>query len=108
MRNAIIYIDVDLTLVDHNGREIEGAAEMVRELGRQDSRLYLWSTAGKKYCEQVATQLGIYELFEGFAAKPDIVIDDMPGTCTNPFVYNPNDYENLTDLTRNLIDKYID
>jgi len=28
------------------------------------------------------------ELFEGFTAKPDIVVDDMPSTCLTPFVYN--------------------
>ena len=29
-------------------------------------------------------------MFEGFAAKPDIIIDDMPGTALNPFVFDVN------------------
>ena len=34
-----------------------------------------------EYCRKVAEGNGITELFEGFSAKPDIVIDDMGDVC---------------------------
>ena len=108
MKNVVIYIDVDLTLIDVNGQEIEGAVEMVKQLSKEDTRLYLWSTAGQEYCIKVSKRLGIYELFEGFGAKPDIVIDDMPKTCTEPFIFNPYDYEKLSDVAKNIINRHID
>lgn len=108
MKNITIYIDVDLTLIDHNGEIIDGAVNMVRKLSEEDTRLYLWSTAGKEYCENVAKRLDIYNLFEGFGAKPDIIIDDMPATCLEPFVFNPNDSDSLAELTDDLIKKHID
>jgi len=40
MRNAVIYIDVDLTLIDHNGKIIEGAIEMIQTLSEKDVQLY--------------------------------------------------------------------
>lgn len=108
MKNAVIYIDVDLTLIDHNGNILEDAVEMVCKLSKEDTRLYLWSTAGKEYCEKVARRYSIYDLFEGFGAKPDIIIDDMPETCTEPFVFNPYDFESLAKLTEQLTEKHID
>lgn len=108
MRNAVIFIDVDLTLIDYNGDIIDGAIEMVKALGEKNTQLYLWSTAGKEYCINVAKNYGIDHLFEGFCSKPDIIVDDMPQTCTDPFVFNPNSFESLTELTKSLINNHID
>ncbi len=36
------------------------------------------STAGRKHAEIQASIHGLTEMFEGYAAKPDIIIDDMP------------------------------
>jgi len=41
-----------------------------------DCHLFLWSTAGADYCRKVAHLNGLTGFFEGFTAKPDIVIDD--------------------------------
>jgi hypothetical protein len=50
----------------------------------------------------------VTDLFEGYAAKPDIVIDDMPGTAQAPFVYNVHDEESWQSLAERIIDKHID
>lgn len=47
----------------------------------------------RRFCEadywrKVATLHGLAGLFEGFSAKLDIVIDDMPSMCISPFVYD--------------------
>jgi hypothetical protein len=51
---------------------------------------------------------GIADLFEGFSAKPDIVIDDMPGTCVAPFVYNLGREGGWLELATGIIEKHID
>jgi hypothetical protein len=48
------------------------------------------------------------DLFEGFTAKPDIVVDDMPSTCVAPFVFNVQEEESWPALARRIIDKHVD
>jgi hypothetical protein len=48
------------------------------------------------------------DLFEGFAAKPDIIIDDMPGTALNPFVFDVNAESSWPSLVDKIIRKHID
>src|SRR5687767_14225104 len=88
MKNANIFVDVDMTLVDANGRILPGAVDGLLALRAAGCHLFLWSSCGAEYCRKVAEANRIVELFEGFSAKPDIVIDDMPGTCVAPFVYD--------------------
>src|SRR5687767_7124794 len=88
MKNANVFVDVDLTLVDQNGRILAGAVEGLKALREAGCHLFLWSSCGAEYCRKVAEGNRITELFEGFSAKPDVVIDDMPGTCVAPFVYD--------------------
>ena len=48
------------------------------------------------------------EMFEGFSAKPDIIIDDMPGTVLNPFVFDVNAEKSWPTLADRIIQKHID
>ena len=60
-----------------------------------------------EYCWAVAEANGLTELFEGFSAKPDIVIDDMPSTCVAPFVYDVRE-EGWEELAKNIVEKHAD
>lgn len=108
MKNANVFVDVDLTLVDANGKLLEGARDGLRRLKDEGCHLFLWSTCGAEYCRKVAALHGLIELFEGFAAKPDIVIDDMPSTCVTPFVYNVQQEASWPELVERIIQKHVD
>jgi phosphoglycolate phosphatase-like HAD superfamily hydrolase len=108
MKNANIFIDVDLTLVDANGNLLEGAREGLSALKAAGCHLFLWSTGGTDYCRKVAERHRLADLFEGFAAKPDIVVDDMPSTCVPPFVYNVQQEASWPTLARRIIEKHVD
>ena len=108
MKNANVFVDVDLTLVDANGRIFAGAVEGLQKLKAAGCHLFLWSSCGAEYCRKVAAANGIAELFEGFSAKPDIVIDDMPGTCVAPFVYDVGREGGWGELAGRILDKHVD
>lgn len=108
MKNANIFIDVDLTLVDANLKILPGAREALERLHTEGCHLFLWSTAGADYCRKIAEIHQVSHLFEGFTAKPDIIIDDMPGTCAAPFSYNVNDQPSWPTLAELIIQKHID
>jgi hypothetical protein len=108
MKNANVFIDVDLTLVDAGGRLLEGAREGLQRLKDKGCHLFLWSTCGADYCRKVAKLHGLAEMFEGFAAKPDIVVDDMPSTCVSPFVYNVQQETSWPDLAERIIKRHLD
>jgi hypothetical protein len=108
MKNANIFVDVDLTLVDHNQNLISGAREALQRLVDRGCHLFLWSTAGQKYAEGIAARHHLTDLFEGFAAKPDIIVDDMPATVLKPFVFNPNQEESWESMVDGILKKHID
>ena len=108
MKNANVFIDVDLTLVDANGRLLDGAREALKRLRHAGCHLFLWSSCGADYCRTIAGIHGLTELFEGFTAKPDILIDDMPSTCVSPFVYNVQQEDSWQALVERIIEKHID
>jgi hypothetical protein len=108
MKNANVFVDVDLTLVDANGKLLDGAREGLERLKAEGCHLFLWSTCGVEYCRKVAALHKLTDLFEGFAAKPDIVIDDMPSTCVSPFVYNVQEELSWPKLAERIIDRHID
>ncbi len=108
MKNANIFVDVDLTLVDANGRLLNGARESLQQLQTAGCHLFLWSSGGAEYARKVAERHGLTGLFEGFAAKPDIVIDDMPATAQAPFVYSFNDDVSWSSLTEDILRRHID
>ena len=108
MKNANVFVDVDLTLVDTNRKLLPGAREALMRLKDAGCHLFLWSSVGADYCRKVAEAHQITDLFEGFTAKPDIVIDDMPSTCVAPFVYNVQQEESWPALARRIVEKHID
>jgi len=107
MKNANIFVDVDLTLVDANGKLLEGAREALQKLREKGCHLFLWSTCGAEYCRKVAALHRFTDFFEGFTAKPDIVIDDMPSTCTGAFIYDVRQ-DSWPKLAERIIEKHID
>lgn len=108
MKNANVFVDVDLTLVDSQGRLITGAREALLRLKDRGCHLFLWSTVGMEYAKSTAKRLKLEDLFEGYVSKPDIIIDDMPGTVLNPFVFNPNDETSWDTLVDRLLTKHVD
>ncbi len=108
MKNANIFVDVDLTLVDASQNLLPGAREALERLKEEGCHLFLWSSCGVDYCRKVAGLHGMTDLFEGFCAKPDIVIDDMPSTCASPFSYNVQQEASWQALAERIIDKHID
>jgi len=107
MKNANVFVDVDLTLVDANGSLLEGAREALQRLKDAGCHLFLWSTAGVDYARSVAARHQLMPLFEGFAAKPDIVIDDMPSTATAPFVFNVQEEPSWKALCDKIIARHL-
>ena len=108
MKNANVFVDVDLTLVDSNGKLLDGAREALQRLRDQGCHLFLWSTGGADYCRKVAQLYGMTELFEGFTAKPDILIDDMPSTCVTKLIYDVRQEKSWSALADRIIDKHLD
>lgn len=88
MRNVNVFVDVDLTLVDHLGVLLPNAVEAIQILYDGGCHLFLWSTGGAAYCRQVAERADITHLFEAFLPKPDIYIDDMPSTIFNGLLFD--------------------
>ena len=101
-------MDVDLTLIDANYKLLEEAIEALTKLKDKGCHLFLWSTNGAEYAQKIARLHGLTDLFEGFSAKPDIIIDDMPGTVLNPFVFDVNAEESWPSLADRIIRKHID
>ena len=91
MSNVVIYVDVDLTLVDEMQRLKTNAWEGLLTLREAGCRLILWSTNGGNYCREIAERHEIAPLFEAFLPKPDLYIDDMPATFLNSRVLNVAD-----------------
>ena len=108
MKNANVFVDVDLTLVDANGRLLPGAREALTQLKKRGCHLYLWSTVGVDYARSVAKQHQLDTLFEGYAAKPDIIIDDMPSSAVAPFVYDVRAETSWEALADKILKKHID
>jgi hypothetical protein len=108
MKNANIFVDVDLTLVDANKNVLAGAVEALKKLRDKGCHLFLWSTNGADYARKVAELHKLTDLFESYSAKPDIIIDDMPGTVLNPFVFDVHAESSWTSLADRIIRKHID
>jgi len=108
MKNANIFVDVDLTLVDANGRLLNGALEGLHKLKEKGCHLFLWSSVGAEYARNVAKKHHLTDFFEGFAAKPDIIIDDMPTTAIAPFVFNVQNEISWPIMAERIINKCVD
>jgi phosphoglycolate phosphatase-like HAD superfamily hydrolase len=108
MKNANIFIDVDLTLIDARGRLRDGSIEALQLLKDKGCHLYLWSTCGQEYCQKIAKLNHLESLFEGYAGKPDIIIDDMPSTVLNPFHFDVQCEASWIAMAKKIIDKHLD
>jgi hypothetical protein len=67
MKNVSIYVDVDLTVVDHMGQLLPQAVEGLLTLREAGCRLFLWSTCGADYCRQIAER---YEMTPHSSLSP--------------------------------------
>ena len=108
MKNANIFVDVDLTLVDASQKLLPGATGALARLRDKGCHLFLWSTNGGDYARKIAALHGLTGLFEGFVSKPDIIIDDMPGTALNPFLFDVQDEPSWPALADKILRKHID
>ena len=108
MKNANVFIDVDLTMVDQNGKLLPGVRSGLALLLEKGCHLYLWSTCGVDYCRNTAKAHKLEEFFEGYAAKPDIIVDDMPFTVLNPFHFDVNRDGRWERTAQEILRKHID
>jgi len=108
MKNANIFIDVDLTLVDANKKLLPGAREGLEKLKARGCHLFLWSTNGGEYARQIADLYQLIPYFEGIVSKPDIIIDDMPGTVLNPLVFDVNTESSWPALADRILRQHVD
>ena len=71
-----ICIDVDLTLINENEELLPGAREGLKLFKDKGYELTLWSYGGEDRARAMARKHGLCCFFDGYATKPDIVIDD--------------------------------
>jgi hypothetical protein len=60
------------------------------------------------YAKSMAARHGLEHLFESYASKPDIIIDDMPATALNPFVFDVQQEESWPKLAERILAKHVD
>ena len=108
VKNANVFVDVDLTLVDAQCQLLDGAREALQQLRDKGCHLFLWSSVGVDYARKVAALHKLTDLFEGYASKPDIIIDDMPSTAVAPFVFNVQDEVSWQKMAERIIEKHVD
>jgi|SRR5580700_1168326 hydroxymethylpyrimidine pyrophosphatase-like HAD family hydrolase len=80
MNTAVVYFDVDDTLVRSAGTKrvpIPAVVERVRSLHTAGVTLYLWSSGGADYARTTAADLDISHCFAGFLPKPTHIVDDQ-------------------------------
>jgi hypothetical protein len=73
-----ISIDVDGTLLEANELPALNVREDLLKLKSKGHRLQLRSTGGADYAKKMAAKHNVADLFESYATKPDVVIDDIP------------------------------
>jgi len=71
-----ISIDVDLTLLNEHGELFPSAVEGLKALKNKGYLLTLWSYGGEEYARLISKKHDLDGFFEGYATKPDMVIDD--------------------------------
>ena len=73
-----ISIDVDGTLLDVNQQLVPQARESLQQLKAAGHCLQLWSAGGAEYANNCAVTHNLTDLFDSYAKKPDVAIDDVP------------------------------
>ncbi|MGC4030803.1 MAG: hypothetical protein QM754_03515 [Tepidisphaeraceae bacterium] len=107
MKNVNVFVDVDLTLIDHQGVLLPNAVEAMHTLHNGGCNLYLWSTGGAEYCRSVAKRAGIATLFNAFLPKSDIYIDDMPGTIFNGLLFDVQQEGEWLPLAKKIVRDHV-
>ena len=80
MKQQVIFIDVDDTLVRTDGTKripMPSVVQRVRELHHEGASPYLWSSGGGDYARASAVELNIDDCFVAFLPKPDVYLDDQ-------------------------------
>ena len=73
-----ISIDVDLTIVDENEELLLGVIEGLKTLKDKGFMLTLWSHGGEDRARMIARKHNLCCFFDGYATKPDLIVDDDP------------------------------
>lgn len=76
-----ISIDVDGTILDENEGLVPQARESIQRLKGSGHCLQLWSGGGAEYAEKIARKFNLTHLFDSYAKKIDVAIDDLPETA---------------------------
>src|SRR5208282_3322865 len=104
-----VCIDVDLTVIDQDGKLLPGVVENLQSLKARGCELILWSYGGGDYAEKMARCHELENLFVGFSGKPDIAVDDEGGKVASFAVVDAAAARNwgeiaeeVTDLTERL------
>ena len=80
IKDIVVYVDVDDTLVRSFGAKRIPMAAMirhVRDLHGAGVALFAWSSAGADYARAAAVELGLEGCFQTFLPKPHVIIDDQ-------------------------------
>jgi FMN phosphatase YigB (HAD superfamily) len=81
MRQRVVYVDVDDTLIHSVGAKripMPAVVARVRAMHAEGVALYLWSSGGAEYARAAATELGLESCFLAYLPKPDVYLDDQP------------------------------
>ena len=73
----LIAVDVDGTLLMHDGTINRQVVDWCRHQSEQGHGLMLWSSAGQAHAEEAAMRAGIGHLFGVIISKPGFVLDDQ-------------------------------
>lgn len=73
-----LYCDVDLTLVDSEGRLYPNVQDVLVQWRRMYKTLVCWSHTGGDYAKKTCEKAGIDHFFDLFLDKPDVIVDDNP------------------------------
>lgn len=98
-RPAVIYVDVDDTLIRSAGSKripMPATVKLVRALHDHGAVLYLWSRGGAAYAREVAEELGIVQCFETFLPKPELLVDDASVEHWSAVELHPGECHGIT------------
>ncbi len=76
-----ISIDVDGTILDANENLLPHTRENIQLLKDAGHCLQLWSAGGADYAYKYALKNKLTDLFDSYAKKSDVAIDDLPETA---------------------------
>ena len=98
------------SLRDSPGPDSCPSVKSVSDFGHPPRHLggYSISVQRRDYALKIAALHGLTDLFEAYAAKPDIIIDDMPGTAHPAFAFDVNREPGWPEMVRDILRKHVD